>query len=296
MHSDNARGAVLMMIAMAGFTLSDTIMKLLAVHLPLFQTLLWRGLAVSVVLAVLAWRAGAFRVALSGPDRRLVLLRSLADTGATWFFFQALYHMPIANLTAIMQALPLTVTLGAALFLGESVGWRRLLAIGVGFVGVLLIVRPDADGFDLHAMAGLVSVALVTLRDLLTRRMSRSVPSFVVALANAVMVTLFGLAGTTTETLVMPDPREVLLLAGTAGFIVLGYLLTVMAVRTGELAVVTPFRYTGLVWALVMGYLVFGEWPDAVTQLGAGLIVATGMFTFYRERVSARKARAPAPR
>jgi drug/metabolite transporter (DMT)-like permease len=294
MHTDNARGAFLMLAGMAAFTLSDTIMKLLGAHLPLFQTLLWRGLAVSAVLAAVAWRMGAFRVAVSSADRRLIVMRALADTGSTWFFLQALYHMPIANLTAIMQALPLTVTLGAALFMGETVGWRRLLAIMVGFAGVLLIVRPDTDGFDLHAGYALLCVGFVTLRDLLTRRMARSVPTFLIALTNAGFVTVFGLIGTTTETLVLPDARSMALLAGTAGFIVFGYVLTVMAVRTGELGFVTPFRYTGLVWALIVGLLVFGEWPDPVTLAGAGLIVATGLFTLYRERlVTGARSRGP---
>ncbi len=295
MLSDNARGALMMMAGMAAFTLSDAIMKLLATQLPLFQTLLWRGLAVSAVLGLMAWRAGAFRVALTGGDRRLVLLRALADTISTWFFLQALYHMPLANLTAIMQALPLTLTLGAALFLGERVGWRRLVAIGVGFLGVLLVVRPDSSGFDLYALYALLCVGLVTARDLLTRRMARAIPALLIALANAVAVTLFGLVGSASEVFTAPTGQGALLLAGTAVFVVAGYLMTVMAVRVGELGFVTPFRYTGLIWALVLGFVIFAEWPDPLTQLGAGLIVATGLFTFYRERLTARRLRARAP-
>ncbi|PTX00666.1 DMT family transporter [Pararhodobacter aggregans] len=295
MLTDNARGALLMVAGMASFTLSDAIMKLLSSQLPMFQTLVWRGLGVSLVLVVLAWRKGAFRVAIARGDRWLVLVRTLADTGATWFFLQALYHTPIANLTAIMQALPLTVTLGAALFLGETVGWRRMTAIAVGFLGVLLIVRPEAGGFDRYAVYALVCIGFVTTRDLLTRRMSRSVPSLTIALANAVGVMLFGLAGSATESFVLPSGTAALLLLGTSAFIVGGYVLTVSAVRTGELGFVTPFRYTGLIWALVLGFALFAEWPDTLTQLGAGLVVGTGLFTFYRERASARRARAPIP-
>jgi len=297
MQSDNARGAVLMMAGMAAFTVSDSIMKLLSTQLPMFQTLVWRGLAVSVVLALMAWRAGAFRVSVTRHDRVLVLLRTLCDTASTWFFLQALYHMPIANLTAIMQALPLTVTLGGALFLGESVGWRRLVAIGVGFFGVLLIVRPDAEGFDLYAVYALLCVVLVTTRDLLTRRMTRAVPTLLIALANSAAVALFGAVGTLGESLVLPTSHGFALLAGTSGFIVAGYLLTVMAVRTGELSFVTPFRYTGLIWALLAGLFLFAEWPDPVTFAGALLIVGTGLFSFYRERqLRAARARAPARR
>ncbi len=292
MLSDNARGALLMMAGMAAFTLSDSFMKLLGQELPMFQTLVWRGLAVSAVLGLWAWRAGAFRVVLTGHDRRLIVLRALFDTASVWFFLQALYHTPIANLTAIMQALPLTVTLGAALFLGEAVGWKRLAAIGVGFLGVLLIVRPEAGGFDVYALYALICVVVVTARDLLTRRMTKAIPSLLVALVNAVFVTLFGAVGMLGETVQLPSPQAALLLCGTSLAIVGGYLMTVMAVRTGELAVVTPFRYVGLIWALIVGFFLFREWPDMLTQLGAGLIVATGLFTFYRERVTARKARA----
>lgn len=221
---------------------------------------------------------------MTPSDRKLLILRTLADTVTTWFFLNALYQIPIANLTAIVQSLPLTVTLAAAIFLGEPLGWRRLVAIGVGFVGVLMIVRPGTDGFSIYALYGLVAVGLITLRDLVTRKMSRDVPSLTVSLWNALAVTLFGVLGSTTETWVMPSANAWPLLVGAASVIVGGYLLTVMAVRTGELGFVTPFRYMGLVWALIVGLAVFGEWPDLWTQLGAALIVATGLFTFFRER------------
>lgn len=284
MYSDNARGAMLMITGAAAFTLSDTVMKVLDGELPLFQTLLWRGLAVSVALVALAWHKGVFAIRLDRRDRWLISLRTLADTVSTWFFLQALYHMPIANMTAIMQALPLTLTLAGGLLFGEKVGWRRLAAIAVGFVGVMLIVRPDADGFDRYSLYALLCVALVTTRDLATRRMTRSVPSLVIALANAVLVTLLGAVGSFFEVWSPPQGVNIALVAATSALVVTGYLVTVMAVRVGELGFVTPFRYTGLVWALGLGFVVFGEWPDPITLLGAGLIVATGLFTFFRER------------
>lgn len=282
--SDNTKGALMMIAGMAAYTLSDAAMKILGEELPLFQTLVWRGIGVSLVLFLLAWRAGVLGKSMTPSDRKLLILRTLADTVTTWFFLNALYQIPIANLTAIVQSLPLTVTLAAAIFLGEPLGWRRLVAIGVGFVGVLMIVRPGTDGFSIYALYGLVAVGLITLRDLVTRKMSRDVPSLTVSLWNALAVTLFGVLGSTTETWVMPSANAWPLLVGAASVIVGGYLLTVMAVRTGELGFVTPFRYMGLVWALIVGLAVFGEWPDLWTQLGAALIVATGLFTFFRER------------
>jgi len=284
MISDNTRGALLMMGSMAAFVMNDALMKLVSAELPLFQALLLRGIITTALFLVIAWRLGALRPQLDPRDCKLVALRVLAEAASAYFFLSALFSMPLANVTAILQALPLTITLAGALFLREPVGWRRLLAILVGFVGVLLIVRPDADGFDHHAIMALLAVACVTLRDLVTRRMSRAVPSMTVALTTAAGVTAFAAVGSLGDDWVTPSTSVTLALAGAGVLIIGGYLLSVMAMRVGELSLVTPYRYTGLVWALVLGFLVFGDWPDAITMSGAGLIVATGLFTLYRER------------
>ncbi len=292
MLTDNARGSLMMMGAMAAFVLNDTLMKLVATELPLFQALFLRGLFTTLLFFIIARRLGALRHTLDRRDRLLIVLRVLAEGGSAYFFLTALFNMPLANVTAILQALPLTITLAGALFLREPVGWRRLLAILVGFVGVLLIVRPDAEGFDHYAIMALLAVVCVTLRDLVTRRMSRSVPSMTVALATAGGVTVFAFVGTLSEGWVMPTAGVRLALLGAGLLVTAGYLLSITAMRAGELGVVSPFRYTGLVWALVLGYTVFGDWPDGVTLAGAGLIVATGLFTFYREHRQSRRARA----
>ncbi len=292
--TDNARGAALMALGMAAFTFSDTAMKVVGQSLPLFQAVFLRGLLVSALFALMAWRAGAFAVRLAPADSRLMALRVGAEALAAWFFFLALFNMPLANVIAILQALPLAIVAAGALFLGEKVGWRRWSMIGLGFVGVLLIVRPGTEGFDRYAVFALVSVACVTVRDLATRRMSAAVPSLRVAFWSAFGVTVFGALGSLTETWVIPDARLVGVLGLGSVFILCGYLLVILAVRRGDLAVVTPFRYTGLVWALLLGWLVFGDWPDALTLVGAGVIVATGLYTFWRERRLGLAARAAA--
>lgn len=289
MLNDNARGALMMMGAMAAFVINDALMKLVSAELPLFQALFLRGVLTTLVFFIIARRLGALRHVLGWRDRVLVTLRVLAEAGSAYFFLTALFNMPLANVTAILQALPLTITLAGALFLREPVGWRRLLAILVGFVGVLLIVRPDADGFDHYAIMALLAVACVTLRDLVTRRMSRTVPSMTVAMATAGGVTVFAFAGALSEGWVMPSGGVQIALGGAGVLIVAGYLLSITAMRVGELGVVSPFRYTGLVWALALGWLVFGDWPDGVTLAGAALIVATGIFTLYREHRQNRK-------
>ncbi len=288
--TDNARGALLMMLGMAAFTFSDTAMKVLGQSLPLFQAVFLRGMLVSAAFLLLAWWCGAMAVALDRRERNLLILRVAAEALTAWFFFLALFNMPLANVVAILQALPLTITLAGAVFLGERVGWRRLSMILLGFCGVLLIVRPGTDGFDHHSIYALLAVAGVTLRDIVTRQMSAGVPSLQVAFWTALGVTGFGALGSVTETWVAPGAGLVVLLGVSAVFILLGYLFSIMAVRVGDLAVVVPYRYTGLIWALILGLLIFGEWPDGLTLAGAALIVATGFYTFMRERQLSRQS------
>lgn len=282
--SDNTKGALLMICSMAAFTFNDTLVKLLGTDVPLFQMLFLRGILASVLIWVLARSLGRIRWSLSRQDWGLVAIRTIAEIGAAYFFITALYHMPIANVTAVLQILPLTVTLGGALFFGESVGWRRASAIALGFCGMLLIVRPGPDGFDQYAIYALIAVAFVTLRDLSTRKMSPNVPSLTVTLVASLGVMVFaGLASLGTEWVVM-DARQWGLLAGAAVFILGGYLFSVLVMRVGEVSFIAPFRYSGLLWALLLGFVVFGDWPDPVTLLGAAIVVCAGVFTLIRGR------------
>ncbi|MCC6304427.1 MAG: DMT family transporter [Rhodobacteraceae bacterium] len=292
---DNNRAALLLVASTAAFTLNDTFMKILTAELPLMETIALRGVVVTLGLGAIAFRARALWVRLSGMDAAMVGLRGFAEAVTTFFFVTALARIPLANLTAILQALPLTVTLAAAVFLGEPVGWRRLTAILVGFLGVMLIVRPGPAGFDIYALYGLASVATITLRDVATRRLSAAVPSTFVALVTAAMVTLAALAATAVaEEWVTPAPRSLLHLGAAAVTVLAGYLASLIALRWGDLGFVGPFRYTGLVWALILGLAVFGDWPDATTLAGAAIVVATGIYTLHRERARARAAAARA--
>ncbi len=288
--TDNMRGSLLMMGSMLLFTLNDTFMKALSDEVPLFQAMLLRGTLTTVMLAALALGTGTLALSMPRRDGLLIGLRTLAEVGASFFFITALFNMPLANVSAILQALPLTVTLAGALFFGEAVGWRRLTAILVGFTGVLLIVRPGTEGFNVYAIYALISVAFVTVRDLASRRLSRNVPSMTVALAAAVGVTLFGGLGTLSADWVPLTRTGGLQLGAASVFAVGGYICSVSAMRVGEIAIVAPFRYTSLLWALLLGLFVFAEWPRPVTLLGAAIVVATGVYTFYRERRIARRA------
>jgi len=238
---------------------------------------------------VVAWRMGVLKTRMPRRDWGLMALRTAAEVGAAYFFLTALFNMPIANVTAILQALPLTITLAAALFFREPVGWRRMLAILVGFSGVLLIVRPGAEDFDFYALYALMAVLCVTVRDLATRRLSRETPSmFVTLLTSTATMTIFGLLslGVTWAPI---GSREISLVGTASLFIIGGYLFSIMVMRVGEISFVAPFRYTGLLWAMLLGWVAFGEWPESLTLVGAAVVVGSGLFTLYRETKLGRK-------
>jgi S-adenosylmethionine uptake transporter len=291
--SDNTRGVLLMMASMACFTLNDACMKGVGEELPLFQAILIRGTLTTVLLVLLARAMGGLRFDLPRRDWGLVALRTVGEIGAAYFFITALFQMPLANVTAIIQTIPLAVTLAGALFLREPLGWRRLTAILVGFSGVLLIVRPGTEGFTVYSVYALISVVFVTIRDLATRRLSPGVPSFTVAISAAAGVALFGAAGTAGSDWVPVTSRAGLLLAGASLCIVGGYTFSVMVMRVGDLATVAPFRYTSLLFALVLGLALFGEWPTMLTLLGAAIVAGTGIYTLLRERHLRRRGVIP---
>jgi len=284
--SDNIRGAIFMTGCMTCFTVNDGFMKSLADELPLFQAIFLRGIFTSILLAILAWKLGGLQFSMPKTDRILVSIRSLAELAAAYFFLTALFNMPIANVSAILQVLPLTVALTGALFLRESIGWRRLLAILVGFVGVLLIVQPGSDGFNTYSVYAIISVICVTIRDLAARRLSGQASSMTVALVAAVAVTVGAGVASVTDEWVWPGLLAWAQLSGAVVFVIGGYIFSVMTMRVGDIGTVAPFRYVSLLIAIIIGLLFFNEWPDAITLLGAAIVVATGIFTIYRERKS----------
>jgi S-adenosylmethionine uptake transporter len=281
--SDNNLGAVLMMASMLCFTMNDVFIKLTDGAIPIGQLLFLRGATASVLVILLAMVLGGLHWSLSKRAWRLVILRSLTEVATAYFFLNALFNMPLANVTAILQALPLTVTLGAYLFFRDPVGWRRASAIAVGFAGMLLIVRPGPDGFSIFALYALCAVLLVTARDLITRELPKEVPSLTVTLCTSLTVTAAFGTLSATQSWVPMSSTYLALIAGSAVFIVGGYFFSVKVMRTGDISFIAPFRYTSLIFALILGFVVFGDWPTPLTLLGAAIVVGAGLFTFYRE-------------
>ena len=282
--AENLRGAALMMLSMAAFTCNDTVMKAVTQTLPVYQSIALRGAIVVAVMLAIAPMQGGLRLRVPRGDLWPLAVRTAADVVSTVIYLIALQHMALADLSAIMQALPLAVTLAAAVFFRERLGWRRLSAIGVGFLGVLLILRPGTGAFDLWSGLGVLSMLLIVLRDMVTRLFSPRLGSSTIALYTALSVMLAGAALAPGEGWRLPSGREWVLLLLSAGFLTIGYITAVAVMRVGEVAVVAPFRYTSLLWAILLGLLVFGEWPDPWTWAGSALVVGAGLYTFLRER------------
>ncbi|ADE40621.1 hypothetical protein SAR116_2378 [Candidatus Puniceispirillum marinum IMCC1322] len=271
------------------FTANDTMMKFLFGDIPLFQAVLLRGLLCLPVITYMAHRRAQLFVRATRHDMSIVLIRAGAEVAATICFLTALANMPLANTIAILQTLPMSVTMVAALFLGEPVGWRRWSAIIIGFIGVLIIIRPGTEGFSLYSLWGLAAVVCVTVRDIVTRRLSREMPSLFVTLITAIAITGLGAVMMPASGWVPPSLTSWVVLVATACVIVVAYLFSVMTMRVGDISFVSPFRYSALIWAIILGYMVFDEWPDNLTLIGMAIIVTTGIYMFRRERIVTSK-------
>src|SRR5450830_1217184 len=247
------------------------------------------GLLASVLLLAVAHVMGATR----RPGdllRRPVLVRSALDAVATMVYLTALFHLPIGNATAINLATPLFITLFAVLALGERVGAARWLAIGIGFGGVLLVVQPSVQGFNSYALLCVLASVLHAARDTSTRYISPNVPSILITLATAVAVTALSGVLSIAEGWKPLAWRELGQLAAASAFLGVGYYLLINSMRAGEMSVVAPFRYTALLYALVFGYVVWGDVPNALAWAGIALLVGAGLYMLHSERARTRAA------
>jgi drug/metabolite transporter (DMT)-like permease len=291
--SPNLKGALYMTLSMAAFTINDACVKLVAETVPIFQIVFLRGVVTTILLAIVVQMTTGLRRSIPHRDRPLVLGRTLAELGAMVSFVLALTNMALANATAILAALPLAVTLGAAVVFGQPVGWRRLTAICVGFFGVLLIIQPGTEGFNAWSLLVVLSVLIITARDLFTRAFSPSVPSMSVAVLAAASVCALGGVLSLFTPWVALDLRDGLLILAASVLIIGGYVFGIVVMRIGEVGFVSPFRYTSLIFALFLGLAIFGEVPNALALTGGGIVVASGIFTLVREHqrnLAARRA------
>lgn len=282
---ENLRGAALMTVAMLGFAAEDMFMKLSTERLPTWEIILILGCGASAIFALLTKAAGRplwSRAVFSLP----VLLRNGGELVGTFGMVTALSLAPLGVASAILQANPLLVTLGAAVFLNEPVGWRRWSAILVGFCGVMLVIQPGGAGFEPPALFAVGAVLGLGVRDLATRLVPRETSSsqlsflaFVVLIPASLILSFV-----TDQPFVVPTVLDWLRLAAVIGLGAASYYAIVAAMRVGEVSFVTPFRYTRILFALCFAFVVFDEHPNRLMLIGTAVIVASGIYTLWRER------------
>lgn len=280
---DNFKGALLMTLAMAGFTVNDAMVKVVTPDMNTGQIMFVRGLLTAALVFAVALRMGALRPLRTLLDPHLAL-RTAGELISSITYVSALGMIPLPNASAIMQAMPLAVAMGAALFLNEAVGWRRWIAILVGFAGVLVIIRPGAEGFTAGSLLVVGSVLSSATRDIATKKIDPEIPALFISAVTACVVALFG------AILIVPfggwrpvPPADIGLLALGAAGLFAGYQTLVMAMRSGEISFIAPFRYTSLLWAIVLAAVLLSEFPDRWMLAGSAIVIAAGLYSFYRE-------------
>ncbi|MBL4807416.1 MAG: DMT family transporter [Rhodobacteraceae bacterium] len=282
--SENFNGIVLMVLSMLGFALADTGIKILDGAIPVGELLMLLGAGGGIVFGLMA---KANNHLLFGPalKNRSVQMRAVGEIIGTIGFVTALSLTTISAVSAILQMTPLIITLGAALFLKEHVGIYRWSAILVGLIGMLLILRPGSDSFDPNLIFAVVSVIGLAMRDLATRTAPRAIPAMVLAFYGfAILVPTGAIMMVVTGQAVWPNLTQVGIIFGIMTFDAMGYFAITMAMRMGDVSVITPFRYSRLLFAVILGVLVFDEVIDIWMAVGTFIILGSGLFTIYRER------------
>ena len=272
-----------MMMSMACFAVEDTFIKLLSVRLPATQILFsigFGGALITLVLAIILNVNLADKILLN----KHVISRTIADLFGALSFTSAMVLIPMSLLASILQATPLFVTLGAAILLGEKVGWRRWSAIFIGFLGVIIILQPGYGSFQLASLLGLAAVLCLALRDVVTRDMATEIPTLTVTFyACSAMGSAGFIAYPFFGPPIMPTAYEAIILICAAIVGLTGYFLLVLATRKGDVSVIAPFRYSRLLFSLGLASLILGEKLTLPILLGGLLVVSSGIYTFGRE-------------
>ena len=277
------RGIVSMVLAMGVFIAADTCMKVALPRMPLFELALMRGYAsVGVCLILLI---------LMGPAHNLMMMfnpwliaRGLCEVIANFGFTFAIYHMPLADVTAIAQICPLLILLGARLIWGERLGRSRLFLIALGITGALMVAQPGATAASPYAALGFLVAVAAAVRDLITRKVPAGIPAPIVAFTVLLTLMLAALAGMLLfEEPVVPDPISIGLAALAGTLMVAGHVGIFLAYKIGPARSVAPFMYTLTLWAVFFGIVVFGDIPNPLAIAGIILILLSGVLIIYMD-------------
>lgn len=281
--AENRIGILCMSGAMASFILNDGLVKYASQTLPAAQLIFMRGVMATLLVFVVAHAMGA-TTRLADVMRPTVTSRAVVDSFATMLYLGSLFHLPIANATAINLASPLFMILFAVFFMGDKVGVGRWLAVAAGFLGVLLIIQPSAAGFNVWALVCLFGTLFHAARDLMTRRIEPGVPSILITLATSIAVTILSGVLSLWEGWKPFGWVEIGLLAAASVFLAGGYHLIITSMRHGEMSLVAPFRYSGLLFALAIGFVVWKDVPNLLAWGGIALLIASGLYLLTAER------------
>ena len=275
-----------MILSMGGFAIEDVFLKILSERIPVSQILIYVGSLAAFSLVILSKikKIPIFRYDFY--SNRLFVIRAISDMIGAILMVTAISLMPLSTVSSILQTLPLLITFGAVLIFKEKVGWRRWSAVFIGFVGVILILKPGLGDFQISSFVALLAVSFLALRDLVTRKINKDIHSITIALyafiltvvGGIISIPLFGQFVTLTLT-------QWFVVFAITLFGVFSYLMLVLATRSGDISVISPFRYTRLVFALILAMIILNERPDILTLLGAAIIVASGYYTIRREKV-----------
>ena len=282
---DNLKGILFMILAMAGFAFEDLFIKMLSTYFPISEVIIILGFTGTVVFLIIALLQ---RAPIIHKDllNKHVIIRTICELLGAVFFVTAIALTPLSSATAILQIAPLLVTIGAVISFKEKVGWRRWTAVFIGFIGVLLIVRPGFEGFMPASIFALLGSVFLAARDLATRAMQVKLPSVTIALYAFIA---FGISGILiipfNSSMVIPTSNQILYFIGASAFGVIAYYSLVISSRIGEMSVISPFRYSRIVFAMLLAIIILEENPDSLTIIGASIVVVSGLYTFVRETV-----------
>ena len=272
-----------MSLAAACYVMSDIFMKFLSSEISIFQITFLRGLLVTFFLFSYCYISKASFFVREWKDRLVIAIRSILEVIMTYTFLAALFNMNVANANAILQLIPLVVLLGSFAFLRQSPKTHEWVAVLVGCLGAVIIIRPGALDFNFFTIHALVAVFCLAARDLLTVRLNKKIPSNIVAFYSALMLTLASFL-LSKDPVYFGDLRNSFFILYTAIFVSIGYIASVAAMRFGDVTFVSPFRYTALLWATAMGFIFFKEIPKFTTLLGGSIIILAGIYIFYKSK------------
>ena len=289
---NNRLGIIAMCLSMVTFLVNDAMVKLVSERLPTDQIVFLRGCFASLLLFV--WVAAAQPWVLRFARHRgmaHVGWRAVLDALSTFTYLWALFHLPLPNISAINLSSPLMVTVLAVFYLGERVAWRRWSAIVVGLFGVLMIVQPSSDAFNWFSVVAIIATFMGAVRDVMTRRIALEIPSILVTFVTAVAIAAVAGVSVAITGWTPVQTTDLLLLAGASVFLIGGYHFIIVAMRVAETSIVSPFRYTAILWAIILGYVLWGDVPNLLASAGIIVLVGSGLYLMHRERLARQIAR-----